>query len=116
MMQRRSVSHDTLGKSLADVPFARAGFFAVATTVWAPRTQAEVASHLLNVTARFGYNFPHGHALVYVNGIRDTQRDFSALTDTKPYVSFRRRPTGAAHAGLTAAQLRNPLRPPPSSG
>jgi len=72
MMQQRSVSHHTLGKSLARVLFAFAGLFGVAAVLVTPCARADVVAYLVNVTVRLGYNFANADAaLSYGYGICD---------------------------------------------
>jgi hypothetical protein len=72
MMAHRSVSHRTLGKSLAGVFFAYAGLFGVTTVAITPAVRADAVAYLVNVTVRPGYNFANAdEALSYGHGICD---------------------------------------------
>jgi hypothetical protein len=72
MMQHRSVSHRTPGKSLAGVFFACAVLCGVATVALTPCARADAVAYLVNVTVRPGYNFANADdALGYGHGICD---------------------------------------------
>jgi hypothetical protein len=71
-MKHLSVSHRTLGKSLASVFFACAALCGVATVAVTPFARADTVAYLVNVTVRPGYNFPNAdEALRYGYGICD---------------------------------------------
>src|ERR1700694_2550291 len=85
MMQHRSISHRTPGRSLVGVLFAWAGLFAVATVAVTPTVRADAVAYLVNVTLRPGYNFANAdEALRYGHGICDKVsqgRTYAQVTD-----------------------------------
>jgi hypothetical protein len=85
MMQHRSISHRTPGKSLVGVLFAWAGLFGVATVAVTPAVRADAVAYLVNVTVRPGYNFANAdEALRYGHGICDkvsVGRTYAQVTD-----------------------------------